>query len=150
MNRRIVATVTALAGAALVGASAAPSAVLTERKPKFAALSGANEVPQKGDPDGQGAATIMVVAPTKLCFAILVTGIGAPAAAHIHRGPAGVAGPVVVSLAAPTSGTAGTISRCVPGDAALLREIGRFPGRFYVNVHNAAFPGGALRGPLRG
>lgn len=30
----------------------------------------------------------------------------------------------------------------------LIEEIGNNPEAFYVNLHNAAFPGGAIRGNL--
>jgi hypothetical protein len=33
----------------------------------------------------------------------------------------------------------------VPGDPAVLARIVANPAGFYVNVHNARFPGGALR-----
>ena len=62
-------------------------------------------------------------------------------AAHIHIGAAGVAGGVAVPLS-PTSG-------CVDGvDKDLIKDIRQNPGNYYVNVHNADFPPGAVRGQL--
>ncbi len=31
----------------------------------------------------------------------------------------------------------------------LVQQILAHPGRYYVNVHNAAYPGGAARGQLK-
>jgi hypothetical protein len=64
-------------------------------------------------------------------------------AAHIHRAPEGVAGPVVVGLAAPTDGDS---SGCLDVDRDLLQEIIQDPEEFYINVHNAPYPPGAVRG----
>ena len=89
----------------------------------------------------------------KLCFTIVVVQIALPAAsAHVHEGGAGVAGPIVVTLKPPTevagSGI-GLSSGCVKELAKpLLRDIKRNPGDYYVNVHNGAFAGGAVRGQL--
>ena len=39
---------------------------------------------------------------------------------------------------------------CVSGaDPDLTRDIRRHPSRYYVNVHTADFPDGAIRGQLR-
>ena len=44
---------------------------------------------------------------------------------------------------------AGSSSGCRDGvDPALIQAIIDFPENYYVNVHNASFPGGALRGQL--
>jgi hypothetical protein len=81
-----------------------------------------------------------------VCFSLAVTGITPATAAHIHVAPAGVPGPVVVTLAPPTSGSS---SGCVSGvDADLIKAIRQHPELYYVNVHNVEFPGGALRGQL--
>jgi hypothetical protein len=75
----------------------------------------------------------------------LLDSIAPATAAHIHRGPAGVAGPVVIPLTPPTSGSS---SNCVNADPDLIKEIRQNPEDFYVNVHNAPFPAGAIRGQL--
>jgi hypothetical protein len=119
-----------------------------------AQLEGENEVPGPGDTDGTGVAEVNV-APRSgvLCFAIAVEGIGLPAtAAHIHEGAAGVAGGVVVTLEAPSgfgSGSTGVSSGCLTKlSTSLLRAIASDPSNYYVNVHNAEFPDGAVRGQL--
>ncbi len=117
-----------------------------------ATLSGKNEVPGPGDPDGTGTANVSITRPAtgtgQICFQITVSGITLPAAAaHIHMGAAGVAGPVVVPFSAPDA--QGKASGCVSGvDPALIQSILTNPAGFYVNVHTSDFPNGALRGQL--
>lgn len=110
-------------------------------------LTGAAEVPP-GDPDGSGTATITInYGQARLCWEIQVKGITLPAtAAHIHEAPAGVAGPVVVPLSAPDA--SGFASGCTTVDRGELKEIIQHPEEYYVNVHNADYPPGALRGQL--
>ena len=123
------------------------------RPPFFAVLLGGNEVSDDGDAnvgdsDGVGSATVLIDGRT-LCFGLTVNNIGTPTAAHIHRGRAGVNGPVVVPFTAPASGNPGASSGCIRNvDAGLINDISDFPGEFYVNVHTGQFPGGAIRGQL--
>ena len=157
--RRLVAvSAVGLAGAvaftavtALGGSSGSGSA------PLFAVLHGGSEVAagsgvgqsNAGDPDGVGSATVVVVSPTRICYSIVVSGISPdPAAAHIHKGASGIAGPVVVPLQHPTKGNPGTSSGCVTASRSVVSGIQRNPGNWYVNVHNADYPGGAVRGQL--
>lgn len=110
-------------------------------------LSGAAEIPGPGDPDGRGFAEISIVGRfDRLCYELTVHDIELATAAHIHRGAAGVAGPPVAALDAPADGES---SGCMRLEAGLASEIERNPAGFYVNVHNAAFPAGAIRGQLR-
>jgi hypothetical protein len=115
---------------------------------------GAAEVPDPGDPDGSGGAQVTInVKKERVCFVLVVLDIALPtAAAHIHEGEAGVAGGIVVTLEAPTEidGTGiGLANGCVRDQPrALLRDIKNNPDQYYVNVHNAEFPGGAVRGQL--
>ncbi|MGQ0467501.1 MAG: CHRD domain-containing protein [Sporichthyaceae bacterium] len=124
-------------------------------------LKGQAEVPDKGDPDGRGTAMVFGIDGDKntLCYALKVSKIklGEGVAAHIHKGKAGKAGPVVALLAAPGDGDAAdclTPDRVLPsGDKALVgknvaQQILRNPSNFYVNVHNSEYPGGAIRGQL--
>ncbi|HEX6096940.1 MAG TPA: CHRD domain-containing protein [Thermoanaerobaculia bacterium] len=113
-----------------------------------AALNGANERPTPGDPDGSGFALVIVDPDAgTVRYALFVANIGAPTAAHIHRGTSDVAGPVVVNFnpSFTNGAAAGTVTT---GNSALLNEIVANPGGFYVNVHNGDFPAGAVRGQL--
>ena len=109
-------------------------------------LSGAEEVPGPGDPDGTGAATITVNhGQSEVCFELTVEDIDTATAAHIHVGAFGVPGPVVVGLAPPATGSS---SGCVAAAPEVIEAILQNPAGYYVNVHNAAFPAGAVRGQL--
>lgn len=115
-------------------------------RPLTTTLTGAAEVPGPGDLDGSGTATLRLnPGQGEICYELDVAGIAPARAAHIHVGTADVAGPVVVHLAAPTSGSS---SACAAADRDLIRAIIQNPEQYYVNVHNAEFPAGALRGQL--
>ena len=69
---------------------------------------------------------------------------GKAVAAHIHKGAAGVAGPVVVPLCAPCrNGQNGR--QAISEDLAAALEH----GGYYVNVHTAKNAGGEVRGQLK-
>jgi hypothetical protein len=114
-------------------------------RPLSAMLSGSAEV-GGGDPDGTGQASFRLnQGQGQICYEVSVNDIGAPTAAHIHRGAEGVDGPPVVTLDPPNGGSA---SGCATVTADLIMEIRQNPENFYVNVHNDEFPGGAVRGQL--
>lgn len=111
------------------------------------ALTGAAEVPGPGDPDGSGTATIRInQGQNQICWEITVSNIAVATGAHIHEGAAGASGDVVVGLTAPDA--TGTSTGCVDADAELIKRIRQSPELFYVNVHNAEFQAGAVRGQL--
>ena len=115
-------------------------------RPLLTTLTGAAEVPGPGDPDGSGEAHITLNQGQGLvCFQLSVADIAPATAAHIHVGSVGVAGPVVVGLTPPTSGSS---SGCVSADPDLIKAIRQNSEEYYVNVHNASFPAGAIRGQL--
>jgi uncharacterized membrane protein YgcG len=133
---------------ALVGGAAAG------KKKKTVKLIGPNmngqvEVPP-GDPDGSGNSKFKLKAKKKqVCFDITFQGIDNPMAGHIHEGDEGVAGPIVVPLFESDTGLPSPISDCVKAKKRLIKQIGKKPGDFYVNIHNEAFPAGALRAQLQ-
>jgi hypothetical protein len=120
-----------------------------EGRPLTAALSGAAVVPDPpgGDPDGTGTAELTLnQGQDEVCFDISVSNVEAPGPAHIHSGAAGVAGGVVVPL---TGSVSNNPSGCVENvDAELIKAIRQNPANYYVQVHNAEFPAGVVRGQL--
>lgn len=124
--------------------------------PFLAQLTGAAEVPP-ADPDGigAGAVTFDIITPSdpvagaQACWDLAYTGItGPPSMAHIHRGAAGVNGPVVVPFEPFANLGATSATGCITLDPALATEIMTTPANFYINVHNTDYPGGAIRGQL--
>ena len=113
----------------------------------FANLQGAQEVPANGS-SASGVALITFNTSTKALqlygdyqgISATVTG------SHIHSGAlAGSTASVLVSLTN-TGGTTGTLS----GSAilSLTDETNLLDGKMYVNVHNASFGGGEIRGQV--
>jgi hypothetical protein len=102
-----------------------------------------------GDADGTGFATIAInIGQREVCWDLQATGVQLPAtAAHIHRAAPGLSGPIVVGLSAPDA--SGTASGCTNvANRDLLKDILQQPEGFYVNVHTAEFPAGAIRAQL--
>jgi CHRD domain/Glucose / Sorbosone dehydrogenase len=114
-------------------------------KPLATRLTGAVEIPP-GDPDGTGLATFRLNSGEgEVCYELTVRNIATATAAHIHPGAAGETGPAIVPLNAPANGSS---SGCVAVSKELVRAIRQNPEAYYVNVHNAEYPAGALRGQL--
>ena len=150
MRRQWVVLMAALVAAVLVSLPATAAKKKPPVYDRLAPLIGSLEAPNPGDPDGYGAADFRITG-NKVCFRILAEGIAQVNAAHIHKAPPGQAGDIVVDLFS-SKGTSQTlpprISGCAKTTRAIAKDIGRNPGDYYVNVHNADFPGGALRGQL--
>lgn len=143
MRRRLIpllAFVTAALGTAYaLPAHAAVGGFITR-------MEGSQERPALGDPDAIGVATLTLDSSTgEVCVRWRTYNVAPLTAGHIHVGPAGVAGPVVVPLPTPV-GTSS--SGCTTASTALVQRILDNPSNYYVNVHNAQFPGGAMRGQL--
>jgi hypothetical protein len=110
-----------------------------------AKLKGSNETPVKGDPDGSGFVVVTFNANKgTACWKFKgVKGIAAPNAAHIHKGRKGSSGPVAIAF-----GATYKPSGCAKAPKGTIEKIETNPNAYYVNVHNAKYPAGALRGQL--
>jgi hypothetical protein len=109
-----------------------------------ATLAGSAET----DEDGSGTATVVLDPDAATaCWEITVENIDPVTVSHIHEGAEGADGGVVVDL--DLDGFEGTSEGCnEAADAETLQAIIDAPAGYYVNVHNEAFPGGAIRGQL--
>lgn len=149
MRRYLAALFTGLAVAlAVAGVAAAANG----GRPLSTALTGAEEAPGPGDPNATGQAELTLnQGQNEVCFDISWADVdGEVFAGHIHVGPLGSPGPVVVTLF--TGSFAGTdaVSGCAQNvDGDLIKAIRQDPTAYYVNVHSRPnFPGGAVRGQL--
>lgn len=117
--------------------------------PRRATLSGDVEVPGPGDPNGSGRARLKLYpAKGKICYRVSWSRIQNPAAGHIHKGPAGVAGPVKVTLFEGVVKNYDYYSACAKVPKWRVKAIKERPSRWYVNLHNETYPDGAIRGQL--
>ena len=116
----------------------------------FAVMTGAKEVKageSAGDTNGRGSFSATLDGRT-LCYGIQVGNIANPVDAHIHTGGAEQRGGVVVPLKHPAKGDPGATAGCVKVSASRAAALSANPGSFYVNVHTAGLPNGAVRGQL--
>jgi hypothetical protein len=129
---------------AVVAALAVAATALAANKTFTVTMTGKAETP-KGAPNGKGTAKITLEPGAgKVCFKLTWSGIGTPTASHIHQGKKGVAGPVVIPLFGGTPKHSG----CVKAAKSLQNKIIKNPSGWYVNVHTAKFPAGAIRAQL--
>lgn len=174
--RKLRTAATLLAAAALVLALAGPAAATAGGNHFVVRLNGAAEVAGgqtgAGDLDARGIAvlrrTALAGANDRLCWFIVTQRMALPAVAgHIHgptaAGSAGLlqtASPIVdFSLANDAQwprelpepvgrSRVGQARGCAEYPDATLDAIWASPSQYYVNVHNSAFPAGAIRGQL--
>jgi hypothetical protein len=102
-------------------------------------LSGDEEVPPVKT-SGAGSGTITINDDGSVSGSVTATGF-TPTAAHIHEGPAGKNGPVIVPFTkdgdkfGPAAG-----AKLTPDQLKAFKA-----GNLYVNIHSAANPGGEVR-----
>jgi len=126
-----------------------------------AELRGSNETP--ANQSGAFGSALVTIDPANstITFDENQSGVGSPTVSHIHRGAAGIGGPVIINFVTGTSpfvfqGTRASGSGAIstfqsssftPADLTGLSNPSTASG-FYVNYHSSAFPGGEIRGQL--
>lgn len=109
-------------------------------------LNGGQEA-AAGDEDGHGFFSYTLDG-TSFCYTLSWHSIDTALAAHVHKAPRNVAGSVVIPLSV-GDGSGTTVSACTVIGSALAADLAANPKSYYVNVHNPAFPAGAIRGQLK-
>ncbi len=130
--------------AALFAAGLLATAARAEMIDFHATMAGASEVPAHAVPGTGKVVAALDTVSKKLSYTITYSGLTGPAkAAHFH-GPAvvGTNAGVVVPFKAPASPIKGSATLT---DAQI---VDLEAGKWYVNVHTAANPGGELRGQM--
>jgi hypothetical protein len=130
-----------LLSSALVGTALAQTPCTVENNCFGTALNG---------PGGNGTATVRLnPGQGTVCYSMTLNLLKDPTAAHIHRGDASITnGQIVVRFFDSTPAAVGTLEDCVQADATVISDILANRAGFYVNVHNADYPGGAIRGQI--
>lgn len=110
------------------------------------AMTAEEEAPVPGPSGATGHISLSIdPASGQLCYWDLTyDGPGKVDQGHIHKGPKGMAGPVVVSLGMPEEGK----KVCVDADGETLQSIADDPAGHYVNLHTPEYPAGAVRGQV--
>ena len=155
LRRSIRAVVTGGVVAALLVIGAPPASADQERV-YVAEMTGAQVLPDPGDPDGTGTAVITTDSkagtlcatihtenvteeePYNPIFSILLLDVG-----PLPTDPGAI---VMVLSAAETTNP--DFEGCRSASSDLIKLIRKFPQRFFVQVHTFAFSDGAIRGQL--
>ncbi len=115
-------------------------------RPLAVDLSSANEVPPSGTTGSGSADVTLNQGQGRVCIDLTAQGLaGTVLAGHIHSGPAGVNGGVVVNLGVNSA----DFQACIDGvDKDLIKDLRQNPQNYYVNIHTSAVPSGEIRGQL--
>jgi hypothetical protein len=160
MKKNRVLLLSLLVVLALSLVAAAPN---SQGKQEFASiLNGAQEVPPNDSAAIGRALFGFTRHETAMRFRLRVNNIQDVVAAHIHCAPAGVNGPVGVTLFVgdpvsfkrPGVLSSGTIDAPDAGNACGWEtltdvKLAMATGQAYVNVHTLGFPGGEIRGKIQ-
>jgi hypothetical protein len=152
MRLRLVLTAFAVCALGVLGMSSASADRLPDAAhgghPLDAVLLPGSETPPHATAATGSAHITVNPGHAEVCWDITFANLSAPAtAAHIHIAPPGVPGPIVIPTPVP-SVISGTGSGCTVVAETLAHALNEHPADYYVNVHDAVFPGGEIRGQL--
>ena len=112
-----------------------------------ATLNEAQETPPTGE-SGTGTCTATYNNENnELNYTLTWNGLtGVPTAMHFHKAGIGVAGDVEIPITGFTASASGMLTASAIVDEDEAQDL--LEGKFYVNIHTAAHPGGEIRGQL--
>lgn len=145
-----VTAIVALGVAVAALASSASSGTTSETNTYRASLSAGAEVPKPaGTKSGAGGTFKLNLTESNDKYSIAWTLTfknltGKAIAAHIHKGKAGKAGPVLIALCGPCSSGQKGKAKVSESVSAAIES-----GRAYVNVHTAKNAAGEIRGQIK-
>lgn len=160
MRKYVLAVTTPVVAVAALLAAAGPASAADHSaglSVQALRLTGAQEAPTTGDADGFGVfVATFDVKHNRFCYVVTAHKIVTPTAAHVHLAPPGRPGGVIVELMAPARGASAACVTAVPESTTAgvltipeLKAIVASPSSYYVNVHNAEFPAGAIRAQFK-
>jgi CHRD domain len=156
MRHKLITRILFLVPILLLQAISAHAATVTFN----ANLLGANETPPNSSTgSGVGNFTFDTVA-QDITFSLSYSALTSNAAmGHIHFGPPGIAGPIILPFSPSPTGTSGTLSGTLT-TANLINQAtsgivtftdiynAALAGNLYANLHTVEFPAGEIRGQL--
>lgn len=145
-KRKLIAAMAAVAAVTVLGACTSMGQTGAMSNTQTLTLSGANEVPPVVGSPMSGTATVTINPDRTVSVKVAVTGMPATAS-HIHEGPAGTIGKVIV----PFTKTGDNTFASAEGAKLTEEQYAAYKaGNLYVNVHSAAHPVGEIRAPIKG
>jgi hypothetical protein len=131
----------------LLSSQVAPVTALTDYEVNLrTVMTGAAVHPGPGHPDVTVAANASALPSAgQLVYWYTISGLGQVTAIHLHSGAAGQTGPLLFALEIHPDGEEVVGSR-KPVDPDLLQDMVDNPAGYYLEVHTATFPNGAVRG----
>jgi hypothetical protein len=110
-------------------------------------LSGTSEVPSNASTATGSVTGTFNPGTNQLSLNITFSGLAASASAsHIHQAAVGTNGAVQIAFTGVPAATSGSFT--YTGTLTAAQATSLSAGLFYVNIHNASFPGGEIRGQL--
>jgi CHRD domain len=112
-----------------------------------------------GDLNASGTAVFQIIDDQTISYGFTLDDTDTPQIVHIHRGAPDENGPPVIEFAnvpkdaegqpnGDTGTSSGTKTLTSSEEIAALERIRKNPRNYYVNMHTAEFPDGAVRGQL--
>jgi hypothetical protein len=145
-KRRLVAAMAIVAAATVLGSCTSMGPMGGMSNTQQLTLSGANEVPPVIGSPMSGTATVTINPDRTVSVKVAVSGMTATAS-HIHEGPPGTIGKVIV----PFTKTGDNTFASPEGAKLTESQYASYKaGDLYVNVHSAAHPVGEVRAQIKG